>query len=121
MAVRECTDAQRNAVRKHDTEKVDKVTVRLPKGTKEVILSTGMSVNEYVIRAVVEQLQRDGIIKSRYGMRLRGFAPGCQPMDGFCERTDDPEKKYWDILIYDRMLTEKECNDYELDYLGGAE
>ena len=54
----------------------------------------------------------------KYGMRLRGFAPMCQPMKGFYERQDDKTKKYWDILLYDRELTEKEVQDYELDYLG---
>ena len=51
----------------------------------------------------------------KYGMRLRGFSMGCQPMRGFVERLDDPTGKYWDIIIYDRELTEKEVADYELD------
>ena len=49
-----------------------------------------------------------------YGMRLRGFAPGCQPKDGFVQRMDSPYKDYYDILIYDRPLTDKELRDYEL-------
>lgn len=53
----------------------------------------------------------------RYGMRLRGFAPMCQPKDGFVERQDDPTGKYYDILVYNRELTEKELRDYELDRL----
>lgn len=53
-----------------------------------------------------------------YGMRLRGFAPGCQPMEGFVEREDDPDGKYWDILLYDRPLTLEEERDYELNYIG---
>lgn len=52
-----------------------------------------------------------------YGMRLRGFSPGCQPK-GVVERRDDPSGKYWDILVYDRQLTEREVADYELDALG---
>ena len=51
----------------------------------------------------------------KYGMRLRGFSMGCQPIRGFVERLDDPTGKYWDIIIYDRELTEKEVADYELD------
>lgn len=54
----------------------------------------------------------------KYGMRLRGFSIGCQPMDGFVARVDDPKRRYHDILIYDRVLTGKEVMDYELDYLG---
>ena len=53
----------------------------------------------------------------RYGMRLRGFAPGCQPMKGLIRREDDPFGDYWDILVYDRKLTDKEVLDYELDAL----
>ena len=53
----------------------------------------------------------------KYGMRLRGFSIGCQPMQGFMERQDDPTGKYWDILVYDRELSEQEVEDYELDRL----
>lgn len=59
MPVRESSEAQRRAVSKHDAEVVDKVTVRLPKGTKERIADTGMTVNAYVIEAVLEKLKRD--------------------------------------------------------------
>lgn len=50
-----------------------------------------------------------------YGIRLRGFSIGCQPMDGFVERLDDESGTYHDILVYDRELTQKEREDYELD------
>lgn len=50
-----------------------------------------------------------------YGMRLRGFSIGCQPMDGFVERLDDTSGFFHDILVYDRELTQKEREDYELD------
>lgn len=53
----------------------------------------------------------------RYGMRLRGFAPMCQPKEGFVERQDDLTGRYYDILVYNRELTEKELRDYELDRL----
>lgn len=53
-----------------------------------------------------------------YGMRLRGFSPGTFPGEGFIEREDDEARNYWDLLLYDRQLTEKEVKDYELDYLG---
>lgn len=53
----------------------------------------------------------------KYGMRLRPFSIGCQPKAGFIEREDDPTGKYWDVIIYDRPLTEKELEDYELDDL----
>jgi hypothetical protein len=53
----------------------------------------------------------------RYGMRLRGFAPMCQPKEGFVRREDDLTGKYYDILVYDRELTGKEVRNYELDAL----
>lgn len=54
-----------------------------------------------------------------YGMRLRGFSLGCQPKDGFVERLDDTTGKYYDLIVYNRQLSNKECHDYELDFLGG--
>lgn len=58
----------------------------------------------------------------KYGMRLRGFAPGCQPMDGFVRAEEgkcmgDSRMRYHNILLYNRKLTEQECKDYELDDL----
>lgn len=53
----------------------------------------------------------------RYGMRLRGFSMGCQPMRGLVRREDDPTGRYWDILVYDRQLTDEEVRSYELDEL----
>lgn len=49
-----------------------------------------------------------------YGMRLRGYSPGCQPMDGL-GAVMGGNKKYYNILIYNRELTDKEVMDYELD------
>lgn len=53
----------------------------------------------------------------RYGMRLRGFSPGCQPRG--VVRVEDGGKKYHDILVYNRPLTAWELADYELDDLNG--
>lgn len=50
-----------------------------------------------------------------YGMRLRGFSIGCQPMNGLIECEPDKSGKYYDILYYGRELTEQEVKDYELD------
>lgn len=69
MPVRESSPAQREAVRKHDTEKVDKITVRLPKGTKEDILATGVSVNTFVIDAVAEKLKKLAKDKKKNGLQ----------------------------------------------------
>ena len=55
----------------------------------------------------------------KYGMRLRGFSIGCQPMDGLVKREDDTSGRYYDILVYDRELTKKELEEYELDEAKG--
>lgn len=55
----------------------------------------------------------------KYGMRLRGFSLGCQPICGFVERLDDETGKYWDILVYNRQLTEQEILDYDLEAING--
>lgn len=53
-----------------------------------------------------------------YGMRLRGFSPGAQPKDGWLETEEDPLGDYWNILVYNRKLTDKEVKEYDLDSLG---
>lgn len=55
-----------------------------------------------------------------YGMRLRGYAPGCQPkgVKEVVELDASFKRKYWDVISYDRKLTEEEVKNYELDYLG---
>lgn len=53
----------------------------------------------------------------RYGMRLRGFSPGCQPKQGLVRR-EDGGKRYHDILVYSRRLSYEELCDYELDFIG---
>ena len=61
----------------------------------------------------------EGTTRWYYGMRLRGFSIGCQPKDGFVEREDDPDGNYWDIIVYNRPLTDEEVADYELDFITG--
>ena len=50
----------------------------------------------------------------KYGMKYRGFSPGCQPMKDLIRREDSPYPSYYDILVYDRVLTMQELVDYEL-------
>lgn len=52
-----------------------------------------------------------------YGMRLRGFSLGAQPMKGIIEAFEGIGR-YKNILKYSRPLTAEEIKDYELDYLG---
>ena len=60
----------------------------------------------------------------KYGMRLRGFSIGCQPMKNFWERQDDNgnyDRRYHDILLYTEKLADEDLRNYELDYLGETE
>ena len=59
-------------------------------------------------------------MKYIYGMRLRGFSMGCQPMDGLIERRDDTTGRYYDLIVYGRKLTEQELKEYELDFIKEA-
>ena len=74
---------------------------------------------KYTTDYVVNAPESETIQIHSYGMRLRGFAPGCQPKEGFLLAADDNAfGKYHDLLVYNRKLTDKEVDDYELDYLG---
>lgn len=53
----------------------------------------------------------------KYGMRLRGFGPWCQPMEGLVECTGEQYERYHDVLLYSRKLTEQELREFELDYI----
>lgn len=58
-----------------------------------------------------------------YGMRLRGFSPGAQPMKGLvaAHPVQYPrgygKRKYWSVLTYNRQLTDYEIKHYELDFI----
>lgn len=52
----------------------------------------------------------------RYGMRHRGYSPGCQPK-GVLRREDDTNGKYHDIIVYDRQLSAEDVRNYELEEL----
>jgi hypothetical protein len=56
-----------------------------------------------------------------YGMRMRGFSIGCQPMKNWVERLDDVSCRYYDILVYSERLCERDVKNYELDYIGTME
>ena len=50
-------------------------------------------------------------------MRLRGCSIGTQP-NGFEIIENTIEDKYYDLLAYDKVLTDEELKEYELDYVG---
>lgn len=54
-------------------------------------------------------------MRFKYGMRLRGFSPGCQPR-GVVDY-EDGDDRYYDFIVYDRRLSDAEVKDYELDFI----
>lgn len=50
-------------------------------------------------------------------MRLRGCSIGAQP-DGFEIIENTIEDKYYDLLAYEKPLSDEELKEYELDYIG---
>ena len=71
----------------------------------------------YIKELILADMEKNKKREYKYGMRLRGFSIGCQPMDGFVERQDDASGLYHDILVYDRQLTQEEMDEYELDWI----
>lgn len=55
-----------------------------------------------------------------YGMRVRGRGFGCQPND-FIDVRNDEKEKYYDILSYERQLTNEEILKYSLDFIEKVE
>lgn len=51
-----------------------------------------------------------------YGMKMRPFGIGCQPMSGLTGTMIADKRKtgYWSVIYYDRELTEEEIEKYEL-------
>lgn len=42
-------------------------------------------------------------------------------MDGFIERRDSLTENFYDVIVYSRLLTEKELKDYDLTFIGMEE
>ena len=59
--------------------------------------------------------EEDVVPVFKYGMRIRGAAPGAQP-DGMMS-CDDGDGKYFSFIYYNRELTEEEIEHYSLDLI----
>ena len=57
------TDAQKRASQKWNTEKIDRLNIRVKKGLRETIQTHAQlrneSVNAFVTRAIIETMERD--------------------------------------------------------------
>lgn len=64
-----------------------------------------------------------------YGMKERGFGPGCQPKEGLAYLATGQRvavilaggRKYWDVIAYGKELSSREIVDYELEFIGKTE
>lgn len=102
---------------KWDRDNTTMVSVKLQNRTDSDILQylDGESRQTIIKAALREYMERHP--KKRefyYGMRLRGYSPGCQPK-GVLRREDDTTGRYHDIIVYDRQLSADEIRDYELE------
>ena len=57
------SDAMLRAIKKYEAEKIDRISLRVPKGKKEVIQkfaeNQGESVNSFINRAIDEAMQEE--------------------------------------------------------------
>lgn len=61
------------------------------------------------------------ILAYKYGMRLRPYAIGCQPKDGFVcmdEGGTADGNRYYNFIYYISKLDRKTADNYDLDYIG---
>lgn len=57
----------------------------------------------------------------KYGMRLRPYDIGCQPMQGFVCCADGAVvdgRRYHNFIYYTERLSNEDASHYDLDYLG---
>lgn len=52
-----------------------------------------------------------------YGMRLRPYSIGCQPMKNLINAAEDPSDRYYNILEYSEPLSAEDIRHYSLDDL----
>ena len=64
MPPQKYTDARKEGNRKWDTANLDRVSIAMPKGKKDDIkaaaAAVGESMNQYIINAVEQRMERDG-------------------------------------------------------------
>lgn len=61
-------------------------------------------------------------MKYLYGMRARPVSPGAQPQGILAFYPPSMQyPQYWNVIVYDRQLTEAEISDYELDFIRAKE
>lgn len=63
MSNQKYTEARKNGNRKWDAANLDRISIAIPKGEKDIIkqhaTEQGESVNAFIIRAIKKQMERD--------------------------------------------------------------
>lgn len=65
MAPRKYTEAVKQSNKKWDAANLDRISIALPKGKKDAVkaaaVAVGESMNQYIINAVEQRMERDGL------------------------------------------------------------
>lgn len=80
------TEARKNANKTWDSKNLDRISVALPKGSKEALKahaeSTGESMNAFITRAVMEVTEMDNMHKAYQRSLLRHLERMQEALDG---------------------------------------
>lgn len=70
--MRKYTEAKKDGNRKWDAANLDRISIAIPKGEKDLIKAAanqaGESVNAYIAAAVRQRMERDGYSRDGYGI-----------------------------------------------------
>lgn len=77
----------------------------------EVSMDEAVSEEEVTVPVTKEA----SVAEYRYGMMERGCSLNTQPSVGFLRRENDDTGRYFDIIVYNRPLTEEEMEDWSLE------
>lgn len=65
MPSKKYTEAQKKSAKKWDAANLDRMSIAMPKGKRDIIKShaakIGLSMNTFIIRAIDEAIERDNI------------------------------------------------------------
>lgn len=87
------SDARKNANRNWDSKNLDRISVALPKGSKDALKahaeSTGETVNAFIKRAIMEVTEMDNM----YRAYQRGLLRQLEKMNDALENSDSERAK----------------------------
>lgn len=98
------SEARKNANRNWDSKNLDRISVAMPKGSKDALkehaAKIGESVNAFIIRAITETKEMDNMFRAYQ----RGLLRHLEKMNDALDADDIPEaKRILDELIEDTV------------------